>query len=237
MNKELPINVALHKEAARKAGIGDLDTYEIPQVIQDQAQYTGPFTDLTIGAFFEAEVAKNPDHDFLVMPDRGLRWSYAQFDDRVNSLAKGMLAIGLTRGMHLGVWARNVPDWLTFMFAAAKIGVVMVTMNSAYKSHELAYVLEQADLDALAVIDNFRDVDYVKTIRELVPESLENARGYLRSERFPHLKHLIYMGPEKHRGFYSMPELLLLGAHNPDSLVTDALAQVETDDVAMMQYT
>jgi len=237
MSTQLPINVAVHREAAKRAGVQDLSAYEIPEIIQKQAQYSGPFTDLTIGSFLEKEVAQNPDHDFLVMPDRGLRWSYAQFDERVNSLAKGMLAIGLERGMHLGVWARNVPDWLTFMFAAAKIGVVMVTMNSAYKSHELAYVLEQADLDALAVIDNFRDVDYVKTIRELVPESLEHARGHLKSERFPHLKHLIYMGPEKHRGFYSMPELLLLGAHNPDSMVADAMAQVRPDDVAMMQYT
>ncbi|MCL2745672.1 MAG: AMP-binding protein [Coriobacteriia bacterium] len=237
MNKELPINVALHKEAAKDIGVKDLSAYDIPDIIKQQACYTGPFTDLSIGAFLEKEVAQNPDHDFLVMPDRGLRWSYAQFDQRVNALAKGMIAIGLTRGMHLGVWARNVPDWLTFMFAAAKIGVVMVTMNSAYKSHELAYVLEQADLDALAVIDNFRDVDYVKTIRDLVPESLSNPRGYLKSQRFPHLKHLIYMGPEKHRGFYSMPELLLLGSHSPDSLVVDALAQVQPDDVAMMQYT
>ena len=234
---KLPVNVALHKAAAEAAGANDLSVYEVPEIVRKQPQITGPFTDLTMGAFLEKEVAEHPDRDFLVMPDRGLRWSYAQFDERVNALAKGLLAIGMTNGMHLGVWARNVPDWLTFMFATAKIGVVLVTMNSAYKSHELAYVLEQADLDALAVIDAFRDVDYVETIRELVPESLTQARGYLKSERFPHLKHLIYMGPEKHRGFYSMPELLLLGEHSEEATVMDALLQVRPDDVVMMQYT
>ncbi|MCL2525467.1 MAG: AMP-binding protein [Coriobacteriia bacterium] len=237
LRPDLPINVALHLAASEAAGLDNLDAYEVPEVIQQQASYAGPFTDLTIGQFLEKEVAQNPDQDFLVMPDRGLRWSYAQFDDRVNALAKGMLAIGLRRGMHLGVWARNVPDWLTFMFAAAKIGVVMVTMNSAYKAHELAYVLEQADLDALAVIDSFRDVDYVKTIRDLVPESQTMPRGFLKSERFPHLKHLIYMGPEKHKGFYSMPELLILGQHTPGATVMDAFYDVKPDDVAMMQYT
>jgi fatty-acyl-CoA synthase len=205
--------------------------------IKNQQQYTGPFTDLTLGAFLEKEVAQHPDRDFLVMPDRGLRWSYAQFNDRVNQLAKGLIAIGMKKDMHLGVWARNVPDWMTFMYACAKIGVVLVTMNSAYKSHELAYVLDQADLDAIAVIDAFRDVDYVDTLRELVPESLEQARGYLKSERFPFLKWMIYMGPEKHRGFFSMPELLLLGEHTDDRVVMDALAQTKPDDVINMQYT
>ena len=237
MRTDLPINVALHLEASAAAGSKNLAAYELPDVIRQQQQYSGPFTDLTIGAFLEKEVAQNPDHDFLVMPDRGLRWSYAHFDKRVNALAKGMLSIGLKRGMHLGVWARNVPDWMTFMFAAAKIGVVMVTMNSAYKSHELAYVLEQADLDALAVIDSFRDVDYVETIRELVPESATMPRGFLKSERFPHLKHLIYMGPEKHKGFYTLPELLILGEHTPGATVMDAFYEVKPDDVAMMQYT
>ena len=234
---KLPVNVALHKQAAADVGIEDLSAYEVPEIVRQQAQYTGPFTDLTIGAFLEKEVAEHPDRDFLVMPDRGLRWSYAQFDERVNALAKGLLSIGLQKGMHLGVWARNVPDWLTFMFATAKIGVVLVTMNSAYKIHELAYVLEQSDMDALAVIDAYRDVDYVETIRELVPESLIQPRGYLKTDCFPHLKHLIYMGPEKHRGFYSMPELLLLGEHSEEATVMDALLQTHPDDVINMQYT
>ncbi|MDR1412511.1 MAG: AMP-binding protein [Actinomycetes bacterium] len=232
----IPDNVRVHKAVAEGLGL-DVASYEIPEKIKKQERYDGPFTNLTIGAFLEKEVAGHPNSDFLVMPDRGLRWSWAEFNDRVNNLAKGLLHIGMVKGQHLGVWARNVPDWLTFLFATAKIGVVLVTMNSAYKSHELAYVLEQSDMDALAVIDAFRDVDYVKTIRELVPESLTQPRGFLESARFPHLKHLLYMGPEKHRGFYSMPELLLLGTHTEDGAVMDALAQTRADDVINMQYT
>ncbi|MDR1775876.1 MAG: AMP-binding protein [Actinomycetes bacterium] len=232
----IPVNLAVHRAVAEKLG-RDLSVYEEPDIVKAQPRYTGPFTDLTIGAFLEKEVAEHPDRDFLVMPDRGLRWSYAEFNDRVNALAKGLLAIGMKKGMHLGVWARNVPDWLTFMYACAKIGVVFVTMNSAYKSHELAYVLDQSDMDALAVIDAFRDVDYVETIRELVPESTTQPRGYLHSERFPFLKWLIYMGPEKHRGFFSMPELLLLGEHTDDVAVMEALADTHPDDVINMQYT
>ena len=199
--------------------------------------YSGPFTDLTIGAFFEGEVEAHPEREFVVMPDRDLRWTYAEFNERVDQLAKALLTIGVGKGDKVGIWARNVPDWLTFMFATAKIGAVLVTVNPVYKSHELAYVIDQSDMVALAIIDNFRDVDYVQVLRELVPEMTTQERGHLKSERFPFLKSLIYMGPEKHRGFYSMPELMLLGEHSPDEPLREALAATDADDVINMQYT
>ena len=194
-------------------------------------------TDLPIGQYFERVVAAHPDNDFIVYPDRDLRWTYREFDERVDQLAKGLLGIGLEKGDHLGVWARNVPDWLTLAFATAKIGVVLVTVNPVYKAHELAYVIEQSDMKALAIIDTFRDVDYVKIVRELVPEAATQQRGHLDSTRFGRLKSLIYMGPEKHRGFYSMPELLVLGDNTPDAELRAITASLHADDTVNMQYT
>ncbi len=172
-------------------------------------------TDLTIGQYFERQVAADPSRDFVVYPDRDLRWSYGEFDVRVDQLAKGLLAIGIGTGDHMGIWARNVPDWLTFMFATAKIGAVLVTVNPVYKSHELAYVIKQSDMKALVIIDAFRDVDYIEIIRGIVPEAATQERGHLDSAEFPMLKSLIYMGPEKHRGFYNVPDLLILGENMP----------------------
>ena len=194
-------------------------------------------SELTIGAYFREQVAIDPDHEFVVYPDRELRWTYCDLDVRTDELARGLLAIGMKPGDHLGVWARNIPDWLTFMYACAKAGIVMVTVNPVYKSHELDYVLKQSDMKALCVIDAYRDVDYLQIIRDLVPESLEQQRGFLTSEEYPCLKNLIYMGPEKHRGFYSVPELLLLGRHRPESDLEWARSQFDNNDVVMMQYT
>ncbi|MBN2840494.1 MAG: AMP-binding protein [Coriobacteriia bacterium] len=194
-------------------------------------------TDLPLGQYFEMQVAKHAGNDFIVYPDRDLRWTYAQFDERVDQLAKGLLAIGITRGDNVGVWARNIPDWLTLCFATAKIGAVLVTVNPVYKAHELAYVIKQSDMKALAIIDQFRDVDYVQIVREIVPEASVQERGHLESEEFPSLKNLIYMGPEKHRGFYSMPELLVLGDNMPDEPLREITASLHTDDVINMQYT
>lgn len=194
-------------------------------------------SELTIGDYFRQQVAIDPDHEFVVYPDRDLRWTYKDFDERTDALAKGLLAIGMQPGDHLGVWARNIPDWLTFMYATAKVGIVMVTVNPIYKSHEIDYVLKQSDMKALCIIDAYRDVDYLQIVRDLVPESQEMPRGYLQTETYPHLKNLIYMGPEKHRGFYSVPELLLLGQHRPDSDLEWASDQFDNNDVVMMQYT
>jgi fatty-acyl-CoA synthase len=194
-------------------------------------------TDLTIGQYFEKMAAADPERDFVVYPDRDLRWSYAEFDQRVDRLAKGLLAIGISKGDHVGIWARNVPDWLTFMFATAKIGAVLVTVNPVYKSHELAYVIKQSDMKALVIIDAFRDVDYVEIIRGLVPEAATQQRGHLDSTEFPMLKSLIYMGPEKHRGFYNVPELLVLGEHSADGPLRELTASLRADETINMQYT
>jgi fatty-acyl-CoA synthase len=191
----------------------------------------------TIGDYFQAQVAIDPNHEFIIYPDRQLRWSYADFDQRTDNLAKGLLAIGMKPGDHLGVWARNIPDWLTFMFATAKVGIVLVTMNPAYKSHELDYVLKQSDMTTLCIIDAWRDVDYIKIIRELIPEASSFERGHLSTDEYPFLKNLIYMGPEKHRGFFSVPELLLLGQHMSDDDLLQAKQHFDNNSVVNMQYT
>ncbi len=196
-----------------------------------------PFIEDTLGTVLENVVANDPDREFMVYPDRDLRFTYKEFDERVNTLAKGLLAIGIGKGDHVGIWAKNVPDWLTFMFATAKIGAVLVTVNTAYKSHEAEYVIKQSDMKALAIIDGFRDVDYISIMYELVPELKTQQRGKLRSERFPYLKSVIFIGQEKHRGMYNSAELLLLGKHGSDEELHRIKETLSCHDVVNMQYT
>ncbi|KXS40584.1 MAG: fatty-acyl-CoA synthase [Methanolobus sp. T82-4] len=195
------------------------------------------FTDDTIGDFFEKQVKNDPDREFIIYPDRDLRFTYKEFDERVNMLAKGLLEIGIKKGDHVGIWATNVPDWLTFLFATAKIGVVLVTVNTAYRIHEVEYLMKQADLKALAIIDGFRDVSYIETIYELVPELKTQSRGNLKSEKFPHLKNAIFIGQEKHRGMYNTRELFLLGQQRSDEDIHEIMKTLDRNDVINMQYT
>ena len=100
----------------------------------------------TLGDFLEYWAEKTPDKEFIVYSDRDLRFTYSEFNKRVNNLAKGMMAIGVEKDSKVGIWATNVPDWLTFLFASAKIGAILVTVNTNYKQHELEYLVENADI-------------------------------------------------------------------------------------------
>jgi len=191
----------------------------------------------TLGSILSRFAHDTPDKDFMVFPDRSLRFTYGEFDDRVNTLARGMLAIGIGRGDHVGIWATNVPDWLTFLFAASRLGAVTVTVNTSYRTHELEYLLGQSDIKVLCLIDGWRDSDYVGMVNELVPELRTCQRGALTSAKFPHLKSVIFMGPEKHRGMYTTPELLLLGGHTPDAERARVGSCLDCNDVINMQYT
>lgn len=195
------------------------------------------FTEDTINDFLEKQAEKYPDNEFMVYPDRDLRFTYKEFNERVDMLAKGMLSIGITKGDHVGIWALNVPDWITFLFACAKIGAVLVTVNTAYKSHELDYVLKQSDMKAIAITEGFRDVNYLNILYEIVPELKTSSRGNLKSKEYPCLKSVIYIGPEKHRGLYNTNELLLLGKHTDDKKLLEIKKTFDSDDVVCMQYT
>jgi fatty-acyl-CoA synthase len=191
----------------------------------------------TLSGVLRDYARSQPDHEFLVYADRNLRFSYAEFDRRVDELAKGLLAIGLKKGDHVGLWATNVPDWNTFLFACARAGMVFVTVNTGYKLHELEYLMQQSDLACLCIIDGFRDSDYVAMVNELVPELKTAPRGHLNSAKFPVLRSVVYVGPQKHRGMYSFNEILLLSQHSSDAELMAIEASLDADDVVNMQYT
>lgn len=193
--------------------------------------------DYTMGGILEKYAFETPDKEFLVYPDRDLRFTYAQFNERVDQMAKGLMYIGVGKGDKVGVWANNVPDWLTFMFASAKIGAILVTINTNYKLNELDYLLRNADIHTLCLIGNYRDSDYVNMIFELVPELKTHPRGELKSENFPELRNVVFIGQEKHRGMYNTAELILLGHHLDDLELEEVKETIACHDVVNMQYT
>jgi fatty-acyl-CoA synthase len=155
----------------------------------------------------------------------------------VDEVAKGLMALGVQKGEKVAIWASNVPYWVVFQFATAKIGAVLLTVNTFYKSAELEYLLKQSEAENLVLIDSFRDTDYVQIVYDLVPELKTQQRGYLQSERFPDLKRVIFMGPEKHRGMYSIPEVVSLARMVSEEDYQARQASLSPHDVVNMQYT
>ena len=193
--------------------------------------------ELTLSQLLREKTKENPSQEFMVYSDRGLRFTYQEFDKRVDDMAAGLYAIGVRKGDNIGIWATNVPDWLTNMFACARLGAVAVTVNTSYILHELEYLVKQSDLTTLCLTDGVKDSNYVQMIKELVPELDEYERGCLKSKRFPCLKNVVFMGPEKFRGLYSTPELLLLGQHVDFEIIKKIESEVTPHDVVNMQYT
>jgi|GEM_PF-1106998 len=196
-----------------------------------------PLREITLGDLVDEVAERFPDNDAVVYVDRDYRLTYAQFKDLTDRLAKGLMALGVGHGEKVGVWATNVPYWVALQFATAKIGAVLLTVNTSYKREELRYLLQNSEAENLFVIDGFRDTDYVQTLYELVPELKTQSRGYLKSAEFPHLKRALFLGQEKHRGFYSLPEVLAMAAMVTDEEFAARKALLSPHDVVNMQYT
>ncbi|GHT44066.1 AMP-binding protein [Bacteroidia bacterium] len=191
----------------------------------------------TLGQWLEHWAEATPGKEFIVYSDRNLRFTWKTFNERVDRMAKGMLSIGIKKGTHVGIWATNVPDWLTFLYAGAKIGAVLVTVNTNYKQSELEYLAKDADLHTLCITEGVFDGSYIDMVYAMLPELKEQQRGYLRSERFPRMKNVVYIGQEKYRGMYNTAELLLLGENVSGGMLDEAKAEVNCYDVVNMQYT
>ncbi len=191
----------------------------------------------TLGQWLEHWATVTPNKEYLVYSDRDLRFTWKEMDERVDRMAKGMMAIGIGHGTHVGLWATNVPDWLTFLYACAKIGAVAVTINTNYKQNELEYLVENADIHTLCITEGVFDGSYIDMVYTMLPELKESQRGYLKSKRFPRMKNVVYIGQEKFRGMYNTAELLLLGENVPDEELIEAKAKVSCWDVVNMQYT
>lgn len=191
----------------------------------------------TLGSMLEHWASTTPDHPFLIYPDRGLRLSYAEFNDRVDRMACGMMSLGVSEGSKVGIWAKNVPDWLTVMFAVAKLRAVLVTVNTNYKAAEVEYILKNADVHTICMIDGYRDSDYVSIMYEIVPELKLSERGKLRCEKLPELRNVIYLGQAKLRGMYNTAEVMTIGSFTDQTQYEERKSRPQCTDEVNMQYT
>jgi fatty-acyl-CoA synthase len=123
----------------------------------------------TIGANFDRTVARCGDREALVDRPSGRRWTYSQLRIEVDAMAQGLLAIGMGKGDRVGIWAPNCPEWLLTQYATAKIGAILVTVNPAYQTRELEYVLNQAGIRLLIATESFKNSDYAAMISEVRP--------------------------------------------------------------------
>ncbi|WP_227936000.1 AMP-binding protein [Alkalihalobacillus deserti] len=192
---------------------------------------------ITVGNLLEQVAKQQPDHEAVVYPDRGLRYTYQQFDDLCKTVAKGFMRLGIDRGEHVAIWSTNRPEWLTTQFATGKMGAVLVTVNTNYRTSELEYLLKQSDATTLILMDSFRDASYIDMLYEVVPELKSCEPGQLQSKKLPYLKNIIFLGEERHPGMFIWSDLLKMAESLNDEELQVRMNSLEPDDVINMQYT
>jgi fatty-acyl-CoA synthase len=192
---------------------------------------------ITIGDLLDRQAARFGDHDALVHVEHGVRYTYAEFRAECDRVAKGLIALGVQKGEHIGIWATNYPEWVVAQFATAKIGAVLVTVNPAYRTQELEYLLKQSDAATLILIGSFKTSDYVGMLNELIPELSNAEPGALASAKFPQLKRVIFIGKQRQPGMVSWGDLAKLGEEVSDDELARRQAACDPDDVINIQYT
>ncbi|MBO5489859.1 MAG: AMP-binding protein [Desulfovibrio sp.] len=205
------------------------------KVRERQAQFE--LREWTLGQVLDHTVARYPDNDAVIYPDRNYRLTWREFGELVDTFAKGLMALGVQKGEKVAVWATNVPYWVALQFATAKIGAVLLTVNTNYREHELRYLLTQSECENIFLIDRMRDHDYLETLYRIAPELRTQSRGQFCCKSLPHLKRVCYLGAEKFRGMYSVPEILSLSVMTDDADYAARRAGLSPWDVVNMQYT
>src|SRR5262249_52197817 len=154
-----------------------------------------PISSSLLGEVLARQAAQYPDKDALIYPELGLRWSFRQLDELAQTCARGLASLGIRKGERVALWSTNLPEWVVLFFGLAKIGAVMVTVNTLLRKHEVEYLLTQSEACTLILNQGYRDVDYVETVYQIVPELRQhNAESKLDCPKLPYLRHIVFLG-------------------------------------------
>ncbi len=196
-----------------------------------------PLLTLTIPQLLQRTVAAYGPRDAAVFPDQGRRLSWDQLAAEVDACAGGLLSLGLGKGDRVGIWSPNRWEWLVTQYATARIGVVLVNINPAYRVFELEYALNKVGCAALVTASRFKTSDYVGMLRALAPELDQCAPGALAAQKLPTLRSIILMGEEKSPGMLNFGEVLERGAAVPRAALDAITETLSADEAVNVQFT
>ncbi len=191
----------------------------------------------TVGDLLEEKARIQPDIEAVVYADRGLRWSYHEFNQLCRQAARGFMKLGINKGDHIAIWASNTPEWLVSQFSTGKMGAVLVTVNTNYRSAELEYLLRQSDSQTIILMEEFRGASYIDMLYEICPELKYSEPGELKSAKLPFLKNVIVLGDNSYPGTYSWEDIMEKGKEVEENDLDVRLSSLSPHDVINMQYT
>jgi fatty-acyl-CoA synthase len=191
----------------------------------------------TIGDLFDEVASRFPDREALIDLPRGRRYSYQELLIIVNRLARGFLKLGIRKGEHLALWTPNLSESIITEFAAAKIGAILMTLDTNAQPQQLGYLLRQSDSQTLIMSEGTTGAEHIEVIRQLCPEAESSAPGQLDCRTLPELRRLIVISDRTHPGMLTWKGVLAAGGDAPDLLLSERQRSCHADDVATLLYT
>ena len=199
-----------------------------------------PLIEQTLGVCFDAMADAQPDHEALVSAHQSLRTSYRELQTTSNQLASALLGLDLAPGDRVGIWSHNNAQWLLLQLATAKVGLVLVNINPAYRTSELEYALNKVACKALVTMARFKTSDYVGMVRELAPELATASPGELHATRLPDLRTVVWIDEpgqgEDLPGWMRFSTLLARG-DAADPRLSEVAATLKATDPINIQFT
>jgi len=195
-----------------------------------------PLSRQTIGALLADTARRWSDRPAVVFREQGIRWTWRDFDDEVTALAAGLAALGLQAGDRLGIWSPNRAEWVVTQFATARLGIILVNINPAYRLAELEYALNMAGCRAIISAERLKSSMYLEMLRTLAPELDQSAPGRLKATRLPALQFVIRLGDGESPGMLNYKDVLASGRQVVRGAGFDGPA-LDCDDPINIQFT
>ena len=196
-----------------------------------------PLLGHTIGHALDRAAAAWGDRTALISRAQGVRWTWRELRDRADAFAAGLLALGLRRGDRIGIWSLNRAEWALTQFAAARAGLVLVTINPAYRLSELEFALNKVGCAALVTATGFKNSDYIGMVKTLAPELATSVPGKLSAARLPHLRIVIQIGGPPVAGAIPFDEVAARGVEAELSILRELAHDLQFDDPINIQFT
>ena len=195
------------------------------------------FRDICVGQLLTRLAALLPRHEALIGPDLNRRWTFAELEAWVNRLARGLIAFNVQKGDRVALWSTNLPEWIALQFALAKIGAILVTVNTQLRPNELEFLLSQSESSMLIASLGLKDLDYIQTIYSLLPSLANTGRTDPNHPKLASLRRIIHLGTERYPGIVPLAELEQSGLRVPREAVRAREDSLHVDEVINMQYT
>jgi fatty-acyl-CoA synthase len=195
------------------------------------------FNRMTIGEVLNRQAERYADRAAVSYADRDVHLTYRDFVRRVDRVANGLMTLGIRKGEHIAVWAPNVPEWLLLQYAAAKIGSILVTVSTSSTASEIDRLLRHSEATTLFMAPSHRGIDFVATLRELLPDLDDAPVGHATFERYPRLKRLLVIGKQRLPGMLRFDDLFDLAAQAQEGELRRREAALDNFDVINVQFT